>query len=76
VARSSFRSVRFDLEAAVALATIVAHAGGTIAPDLLAAGLGYSGTNNGTYLTRVANARLFGLVAAGGTGSSSPTGPA
>jgi hypothetical protein len=66
VARSSFRSVRFDLEAAVALATIVAHAGGTIAPDLLAAGLGYSGTNNGTYLTRVANARLFGLVAGRG----------
>ncbi|MGH9016858.1 MAG: hypothetical protein ACRDY1_03835 [Acidimicrobiales bacterium] len=66
MARARFRSVRFDLEAAVALATIVGHAGGTIAPDLLAAGLGYSGTNNGTYLTRLANARLFGLVAGRG----------
>ena len=37
-------------------------AGGTIAPDLLAPALGYSGTNNGAYLSRVASARLFGVV--------------
>jgi len=66
VARSRFRSVRFDLEAAVVAARIVDNAGGTAAPDLLAAGLGYSGTNNGTYLTRLANARLFGLLAGRG----------
>jgi hypothetical protein len=66
VARSRYRSVRFDLEAAIALARIVDHAGGTITPDLLAAGLDYSGTNNGTYLTRLANARTFGLVAGRG----------
>jgi hypothetical protein len=66
VARSRYRSVRYDLEAAVAVARIVANAGGTIAPDLLAVALGYSGTNNGTYLTRLANARLFGVV--GGRG--------
>ncbi|HXQ60040.1 MAG TPA: hypothetical protein VN799_08065 [Acidimicrobiales bacterium] len=66
MARSRFRSVRFDLEAAIAVARIVDNAGGTIAPDLLAAGLGYSGTNNGTYLTRLANARTFGLLAGRG----------
>jgi hypothetical protein len=66
VARSRFRSVRFDLEAAVSVARIVENAGGTIAPDLLAAGLGYSGTNNGTYLARLANARTFGLLAGRG----------
>lgn len=37
-------------------------AGGSIAPDLLAPALGYSGTNNGAYLSRVASARLFGVV--------------
>ncbi len=37
-------------------------AGGTIAPDLLAPALGYSGTNNGAYLSRIASARLFGVI--------------
>ncbi|HXZ62256.1 MAG TPA: hypothetical protein VEG62_05890, partial [Acidimicrobiales bacterium] len=67
MARGRLRSVRYDLEAAVAVARIVANAGGSIGPELLAPALGYSGTNNGTYLTRLANARLFGLV--GGRGS-------
>lgn len=67
VARSTLRSVRFDLDAAIGVARIVDNAGGLVSPDLLAAGLGYSGTNNGTFLTRLANARLFGLV--GGRGA-------
>jgi hypothetical protein len=67
VARSRFRSVRYDLEAALAVARVVDNAGGSITPDLLAVALGYSGTNNGTYLTRLANAKLFGVV--GGRGS-------
>jgi len=67
VARGKLRSVRYDLEAAVFVARIVANAGGSIGPELLAPALGYSGTNNGTYLTRLANARLFGVV--GGRGS-------
>lgn len=59
--------MRYDLDAAISVAAVVDNAEGSIAPELLAAALGYSGTNNGTYLTRVANARLFGVV--GGRGS-------
>ncbi len=67
MARSRYRSVRYDLEASVAVARVVDNAGGSITPDLLAVALGYSGTNNGTYLTRLANAKLFGVV--GGRGA-------
>ena len=62
MARSRFRSVRYDLAAAIEVARLADSAGGTIAPDLLAPALGYSGTNNGAYLSRVAGARLFGVV--------------
>ncbi len=58
--------MRTDLDAAVELGRIVQRAGGSAAPDIVAAALGYSGTNNGTFLTRLANARLFGVV--GGRG--------
>ena len=67
VARSRFRSVRYDLAAAVEVARLVDSAGGAVAGDILAPALGYSGTNNGAYLTRVANARLFGLVSGRGS---------
>jgi hypothetical protein len=67
VARSRFRSVRYDLAAAVEVARLVDSAGGVLAADILAPALGYSGTNNGTYLTRVANARLFGVVSGRGS---------
>lgn len=67
MARSRFRSVRYDLSAAIEVARVTDSAGGTIAPDLLAPALGYSGTNNGAYLSRVASARRFGVV--GGRGS-------
>jgi hypothetical protein len=62
VARSRFRSVRYDLAASVEVARLVDAAGGTLGADLLAPALGYSGTNNGAYLARVATARLFGVV--------------
>jgi hypothetical protein len=67
VTRSRFRSVRYDLDAAVEVARMVDSAGGALAADILAPALGYSGTNNGTYLTRVANARLFGVVTGRGS---------
>ncbi len=67
MARSRFRSVRYDLAAAVEVARLADSAGGTIAPDLLAPALGYSGTNNGAYLSRIASARLFGVVAGRGS---------
>ncbi len=59
--------MRYDLESSVEVARVVDNAGGSITPDLLAPALGYSGTNNGTYLTRVANAKLFGVVGGRGT---------
>lgn len=62
VARSRFRSVRYDLSAATEVCRLIDSAGGSIAGDVLAPALGYSGTNNGAYLSRVATARLFGLV--------------
>jgi hypothetical protein len=70
MARSRFRSVSYDLDASVVVARIVADAGGSLTSDVLAESLGYSGTNNGAFLTRLANARLFGLVT-GRTGSVS-----
>jgi len=66
VARSRFRSVRYDLTTAIEVARLADAAGGAIGPDLLAPALGYSGTNNGAYLSRVASARLFGLVSGRG----------
>ncbi len=66
MARSRFRSVRYDLTAAIEVARLADAAGGAIGPDLLAPALGYSGTNNGAYLSRVASARLFGLVSGRG----------
>ena len=59
--------MRYDLAAAVEVARLVDSAGGAVAGDVLAPALGYSGTNNGAYLTRVANARLFGLVTGRGS---------
>ncbi|HUO48502.1 MAG TPA: hypothetical protein VMU09_06685 [Acidimicrobiales bacterium] len=66
MARSRLRSVRYDLDAAITVARMVDNAGGSIDGQLLAAALGYSGTNNGTYLTRLANARLYGVVVGSG----------
>jgi hypothetical protein len=67
MARSTFRSVTYDLDAAVAVARYVSRSESGVSSQQLAPALGYSGVNNGAFLTRLANARLFGLVA----GSSS-----
>src|ERR1019366_7982065 len=68
MAGSRFRSVRYDLAASLEVARMAGSAGGSIAPDLLAPALGYSGTNNGAYLSRVAKARSAAdqLVASAG----------
>ncbi len=63
MARSLYRSVTYGLEASLALAQIVALAGGRTDADTLASALSYSGVRNGAFLSRLANARLFGLVA-------------
>ena len=54
--------MRYDLSAAMEVCRLIDSSGGAIAGDVLAPALGYSGTNNGAYLSRVASARLFGVV--------------
>ena len=63
MARSLYRSVTYGLEASLVLAQTVAHSGGRSDADTLASALSYSGVRNGAFLSRLANARLFGLVA-------------
>jgi len=63
MARSRYRSVTYHLEASVDLARMVEQAGGHTDMEALASLLSYSGVRNGAFLTRLANARLFGLVA-------------
>jgi hypothetical protein len=67
MARSTFRSVSYDLDASVALARQVERSAEGVSSQDLALVLGYSGAKNGAFLTRLANARLFGLV--GGSSS-------
>jgi hypothetical protein len=62
MARSRYRSVTYHLDASVELARAVDQAGGHTDMATVAAALSYSGTRNGAFLTRLANARLFGLV--------------
>lgn len=63
MARSLYRSVTYGLEASLALAQTVALSGGRTDVETLASALSYSGVRNGAFLSRLANARLFGLVA-------------
>ena len=63
MARSLYRSVTYGLEASLALAQTVALSGGSTDAETLASALSYSGVRNGAFLSRLANARLFGLVA-------------
>ncbi len=62
MARSLYRSVTYGLEASLALAQTVARSGGRTDAGSLAPALSYSGVRNGAFLSRLANARLFGLV--------------
>jgi hypothetical protein len=58
-----YRSVTYGLDASLTLAQTVARTGGRTDADALASALSYSGVRNGAFLSRLANARLFGLVA-------------
>ena len=62
MARSRYRSVTYDLEASLDVAVAVAGVGGRTDTATLAVLLSYSGVRNGAFLSRLANARLFGLV--------------
>jgi hypothetical protein len=61
---TEFRHPQYDLEQSIEVARQITNrgAGATVSTHQLAAFLGYKSTNNGAYLTRVAAARLFGLV--------------
>lgn len=53
----------YDLTTCTEVArSLYMKAGGQATPDALASYLGYKGTNNGAYLTKVAAARYFGLI--------------
>ncbi|MGJ8620673.1 MAG: hypothetical protein ACSHWN_10095 [Methylophilaceae bacterium] len=53
----------FDHDSSIKVAEVVHNVGGgNCATDFLAAQLGYSSIKSGTYLTRVAAARMFGYV--------------
>lgn len=57
----------FDLLDSIAVAKAIRdNGGGSCEPDQLAHWLGYKSTSSGTYLTRVAAAKQFGLVAGQG----------
>jgi hypothetical protein len=61
------RFPKYDLSTCAAVArTIHVKGGGQATPDQLAAHLGYKGTNNGAYLSKVAAAGYFGLIARNG----------
>ncbi len=62
-AMSGFPSPYFDLDASIKVAEAVhTRGGGSCTADQLAAWLDYKSVRSGTYLTRVAAARQFGLV--------------
>src|SRR2546428_339397 len=69
--RKGSRELRFpyyDLGDAVAVAeTIHTKGGGVASQDQLAAFLGHTTTNSGAFLSRIAAARLFGLISGRGS---------
>jgi hypothetical protein len=67
----AYRLVSYDLNGCLAIARILDDLGGVGNADQVAHHLGYSGTKNGAFLTKMANARHFGLI----EGSSSKLRP-
>jgi hypothetical protein len=62
--RSEVKFPSYDLATCVEVPRAIhAKGGGAATPELLASYLNYKGTNNGAYITKVASARMFGLVA-------------
>lgn len=68
-----YRYLRYDLESSIEVARAIHdRGGGQVSSDQLAEFLNYKSKNNGAFLSRVAAARLFGLVD-GTTNSLRPT---
>lgn len=57
-----YRFTSYDLDTSIEVARALDELGGKASSDALAHKLGYKSKNNGAFLTRIANARLFGLV--------------
>ncbi|HEX6393442.1 MAG TPA: hypothetical protein VFZ97_08370 [Acidimicrobiales bacterium] len=62
MASPAYRFTTFDLNSCVELARIVQDNGGRLSSAELARLAGYRSDNNGSFNTRLANARLFGLL--------------
>jgi hypothetical protein len=62
--RSDVKFPGYDLATCVEVPRAIhAKGGGAATPELLASYLGYKGTNNGAFISKVASARTFGLIA-------------
>jgi hypothetical protein len=62
MAAPAFRFTMFDLDSCLALPAVIHNNGGRLTTTELAQHLGYKSENNGSFNTRLGNARLFGLV--------------
>lgn len=72
MASPPFRFTMFDLDSCIEVARTIQDNGGLLSADELASYLRYKSSNNGSFNTRLGNAKLFGLVE--GTSSAlSPT---
>lgn len=65
--RSEARFPGYDLATATEVPRAIHTGGGALPAENLAAQLGYKGTNNGAYLTKIGAARTFGLVSKNGS---------
>ncbi len=57
-----YRFTSFDLRSCIEVAKAIHENGGLLSADELAAVMGYKSANNGSFNTRMANTRLFGLI--------------
>lgn len=63
MAAPPFKFTSHDLNASIEVAKIIEDHGGIASQDELAVWLGYKSKNNGAFLSRIASARAFGLLA-------------
>jgi hypothetical protein len=62
MAGHKYKYAAYDLESSIEVARTLEQHGGSGSADELASWLGYKSKNNGAFLSRLASARLFGLV--------------
>ena len=62
MAAQTTKYANYDLDSSIEVARALEALGGLAAGDALAVKLGYKSRNNGAFLSRLASARLYGLV--------------